>query len=300
MDWRMMSTGQTAQAAKIEFQCTCGAHFRVDARLSGRMGRCQTCGAALTIPQASTSEPVAAAKELAEAQDGAGQGTEGQEVPVQALCSICQCPVDDGEDVLTCPECHLPFHSECWQENLGCSTYGCPQVNILKKGPDLKIDGVPGGNHDGQHNQQIWHCAVGNQFYGPASALELAAWAREKRITAANMAWKAGMAKWLPISSLPELVSVVDPGHSTQSSDASFPWELVLLAASAIGFLLSLVAYGIPSLLVLIGSGVSGAHKIRNANRSKRHRKYAAILVLAFVVSLAGFLTGLIMGMESS
>ena len=26
----------------------------------------------------------------------------------------------------------MSFHTECWQENFGCSSYGCPQVNILQ------------------------------------------------------------------------------------------------------------------------------------------------------------------------
>ena len=127
---------------------------------------------------------------------------ERQEVALQALCSICQSPIDDGEDTLACPECHLPFHAECWQENMGCAAYGCPQVNALKKGPDLTIGGLPAAGQDGEYSRLVWHCAVGSQFYGPASALELSAWIREKRITTATMVWKAGMANWVPISSL--------------------------------------------------------------------------------------------------
>jgi hypothetical protein len=26
----------------------------------------------------------------------------------------------------------LPFHAECWEQNHGCSAYGCPQVGALK------------------------------------------------------------------------------------------------------------------------------------------------------------------------
>ena len=41
------------------------------------------------------------------------------------LCSICQTNIIAGEGVLMCPYCGLPFHGECWDENRGCSAYGC-------------------------------------------------------------------------------------------------------------------------------------------------------------------------------
>ena len=56
----------------------------------------------------------------------AGQENIGQ------LCSICQTGIVAGEQIVFCPDCRLPFHQECWEENRGCSTYGCksaPQSN---------------------------------------------------------------------------------------------------------------------------------------------------------------------------
>jgi hypothetical protein len=41
------------------------------------------------------------------------------------VCSICQTAVVAGEQILSCPDCGLPFHQECWAENRGCSAYGC-------------------------------------------------------------------------------------------------------------------------------------------------------------------------------
>lgn len=41
------------------------------------------------------------------------------------MCSICQCQIVAGEQILRCPECKLPFHSDCWNENGGCAQYGC-------------------------------------------------------------------------------------------------------------------------------------------------------------------------------
>lgn len=41
------------------------------------------------------------------------------------LCSICQTTIIAGEETVLCPYCNLPFHGECWDENRGCSAYGC-------------------------------------------------------------------------------------------------------------------------------------------------------------------------------
>jgi hypothetical protein len=59
------------------------------------------------------------------------------------LCSICQTPIQVGDPSTSCDECHLPFHVECWEENLGCSAYGCSNVNALRTGPDIQITSPP-------------------------------------------------------------------------------------------------------------------------------------------------------------
>lgn len=47
-------------------------------------------------------------------------------------CGVCQSNILPLEASTTCPSCGLHFHEECWQENYGCSAYGCSQVNVLK------------------------------------------------------------------------------------------------------------------------------------------------------------------------
>src|SRR5256885_14618716 len=47
-------------------------------------------------------------------------------------CGICQSAIQPAEQTTTCPSCNLTFHSECWQENLGCAAYGCEKVNALR------------------------------------------------------------------------------------------------------------------------------------------------------------------------
>lgn len=46
-------------------------------------------------------------------------------------CGVCHAPITVFDDVASCPSCGLIFHAECWQENLGCSAYGCAQVGAL-------------------------------------------------------------------------------------------------------------------------------------------------------------------------
>ena len=45
-----------------------------------------------------------------------------------AKCSYCGSPVLKGEEYGICPECKMPFHNECWQENGGCGTSGCSKA----------------------------------------------------------------------------------------------------------------------------------------------------------------------------
>jgi hypothetical protein len=128
----------------------------VTADWAGKMGKCRYCGQRLVVPHMSgkmarhlapapvkapmtvpaTSESVAAMPTLAVPTAPA----EPVEVPrsiarppemQSALCSICQTAIAGGEERMSCPSCHLTFHAGCWQENYGCSAYGCDQVNVL-------------------------------------------------------------------------------------------------------------------------------------------------------------------------
>lgn len=41
------------------------------------------------------------------------------------VCPYCRTAMQPGEQVVVCPECKVPHHAECWQENRSCTTYGC-------------------------------------------------------------------------------------------------------------------------------------------------------------------------------
>ena len=45
----------------------------------------------------------------------------------QTDCPLCMLPVS-GDGCVTCPECGTVHHISCWEQNGGCTTYGCPVV----------------------------------------------------------------------------------------------------------------------------------------------------------------------------
>ena len=44
---------------------------------------------------------------------------------VGKTCPYCQYPIKDAGTAFICPLCGIPHHRECWEENDGCTTFGC-------------------------------------------------------------------------------------------------------------------------------------------------------------------------------
>lgn len=40
-------------------------------------------------------------------------------------CPYCQSPLKKNADAIICSSCGTPHHKECWDDNKGCTTYGC-------------------------------------------------------------------------------------------------------------------------------------------------------------------------------
>lgn len=40
-------------------------------------------------------------------------------------CPYCQYPLKDENEAVICGACGIPHHRECWDENGGCTTFGC-------------------------------------------------------------------------------------------------------------------------------------------------------------------------------
>ena len=40
-------------------------------------------------------------------------------------CPYCKTPFEKDDVVVICSICDMPHHLSCWQENNGCTTFGC-------------------------------------------------------------------------------------------------------------------------------------------------------------------------------
>ncbi len=59
-------------------------------------------------------------------------------------CPYCQSKLKQGADFIVCSNCGTPHHKECWNENLGCTTYGCINNPLTDK--KVEIDSQDVGN----------------------------------------------------------------------------------------------------------------------------------------------------------
>ena len=61
---------------------------------------------------------------------------------VGKTCPYCQTPLKPHDMVVICAACDIPHHAECWQENHGCTTFGCSQGRDVAAG-DAAAAGPP-------------------------------------------------------------------------------------------------------------------------------------------------------------
>lgn len=43
------------------------------------------------------------------------------------ICPFCKTEIKEGDAVKVCPSCGIPHHEACWDENKGCTTFGCSE-----------------------------------------------------------------------------------------------------------------------------------------------------------------------------
>ena len=43
-------------------------------------------------------------------------------------CPYCQFPIKQDSKAVQCPSCKVPHHRDCWEENRGCTTFGCHET----------------------------------------------------------------------------------------------------------------------------------------------------------------------------
>lgn len=43
------------------------------------------------------------------------------------ICPFCKTEIKEGDSVKVCSACGIPHHENCWEENKGCTTFGCSE-----------------------------------------------------------------------------------------------------------------------------------------------------------------------------
>jgi hypothetical protein len=157
----------------IWLDCGCGAPLWVPWDFAGRSGQCRQCGQMIAVPRmtavaATVSEAAPFDLESRKGEETAGalQTAPSQSRPVPTvsnafapardaeaaesakasddpadptrLCGVCHAEISVFEEATRCRACDAVFHIECWEENRGCSVYGCSQVNALDRSGDAR------------------------------------------------------------------------------------------------------------------------------------------------------------------
>ena len=50
------------------------------------------------------------------------------------MCPFCKTEIKKDEPVKVCPACGIPHHESCWEENKGCTTFGCSEQHYEEQG----------------------------------------------------------------------------------------------------------------------------------------------------------------------
>ena len=135
---------RTADNSSVRIRCGCGAGLRVSSHYAGKVKHCPKCGMAFTVPthDGTAQDEVPSNQELKNERTTVASVSCSNEPALPAAestCPVCQCSVLADDELTTCPACGLQHHADCWNENLGCSAYGCSQVDCLKQGPDIRV-----------------------------------------------------------------------------------------------------------------------------------------------------------------
>lgn len=230
----------------IKFQCRCGYSIRSATKNAGRWGMCKKCNRKIQVPVQSlvvgadlndTPNPPTKSNgtlnssgsadhpmsDISTLVDVDHSSMDRPSNTIEQMCGICHTPIVPADESTACSSCSLPFHTECWEENLGCAAYGCSNVNILKTAPDIIVPKPP----------------------------------------------------MLP----------PPPGsYQRPTCDDSIPWGLLLFAATAMGVLLSLFCWGIPSLITGIGALIF--------EKLDKHHQPSWIATINGLISILGFCLG--------
>ena len=77
--------------------------------------------------------------------EDAAEAVSAPDSTVGRICPFCRFPIKQGDEVITCPDCQATLHADCWRENGGCTTYGCPsspQVAAVRRTTEQPTSGA--------------------------------------------------------------------------------------------------------------------------------------------------------------
>ena len=69
--------------------------------------------------------------------------------PGTTNCPVCCTEIQPDDEKIVCPDCKMPYHEDCWNDNNGCATYGCHSAGCLDP-PPFKVN-VPADNDSTIH-----------------------------------------------------------------------------------------------------------------------------------------------------
>src|SRR5574344_1446322 len=66
------------------------------------------------------------------------------------ICPFCKTEIKEADTVKVCPACNIPHHESCWQENRGCTTFGCSEQNSVSTQTQVKCTNCGADIGEGQ------------------------------------------------------------------------------------------------------------------------------------------------------
>ena len=169
------------------------------------------------------------------------QTTDRIDQNMERQCPVCCSPIEPGDETVTCPNCQMAYHRECWEDNNGCATYGCPSAGCLRP-PPLKVDfsdfDNPAGGSGYSGTRQCPHC---NTTLENDAAF---CWACGKEVNSAFQKGSGVFWAWIGLLGLALLCSGIALFLSMDSEDVAKVLYVVISSLSGM-LVLSLIIYAV-------------------------------------------------------
>jgi hypothetical protein len=322
--------GHTLQGEDgIFLDCDCGAPIWTPWETAGKRGRCRDCGRLLQLPnppeaklhadpnedtqvggvaiatqrrtagsvrldKPPTAPAARSTRDLGDghALDARPTKTIADKKP-ETVCGACQAAISVLDEKTSCPECGATFHTECWKENGGCSSYGCSQVGVLDR------QAIEAAEKARARTEARLLAAVQNsptprphaaQSVTRADSSPKNSHSKTLAATAlvATAKKPARLASGHPVSTSSRAIMERD-GQPSQEDDRGtanhrrVQWGYALLPAALMSGIAGLFIFGVPSLLLAVAIVVNGIRK-----PVKNRQFIDAILLLSIVLSAVG------------